>query len=401
MSHTTRPRQPSLPHRASTTLAAVAAFIGALTATAANLSAHETASPYLFVPNRGSGDIAVIDTARDSVAALISVGQVPHQVAVSQAARRIVASNTADNTITIIDLDSWKPVATLVLGIEPEHMQLNADGTLLAVGNIGAGTVSLVSLALAREIARVDGLIAPHNPTFSPNGKRLYVANLGADFVSVIDVAQGRVVDEISVSDPTPMASKGQVTDAEYQGIINITATPDGRLGFAAHGEGNTLAVIDLETGEKIKDVTLGELPWRAYGTADGRLMIVPNNGDKTISIIETESQTVIATLPGAADMTGVNTDNGSATAFVISRGENKAIVIDLAALAVVGEIALPGTPETGVVTPDGTKLYVALSTANKVAVIDVAARRLARMIDGVGQGPWGATMAGARNYCH
>ena len=92
---------------------------------------------------------------------------------------------------------------------------------------------------------------------------------------------------------------------------------------------------------------------------------------------------------------------NGSTTAFVISRGEDKAILIDLTALAVVGEIALPGTPETGVVTPDGGKLYVALSSANKVAVIDVAARRVVRSIDGVGQGPWGTTMANARNYCH
>ncbi len=401
MSHTTRPRQLSFLRRASMTLGVFAALIGVLAATAPSLSAHDAAGRYLFVPNRGSGDIAVIDTARDAVVATIPVGQVPHQVAISTETHRIVASNTADNTITIIDLDTWKPAATLTLGVEPEHMELNADGTLLAVGNIGAGTLSLVSLATAREVARVDGLFAPHNLTFSPDGKRLFVANLGADHISVVDVAQGRVMDEIPVSEATALAAKDRGTDAEYQGIINVTATPDGRLGFAAHGEGNTLAVIDLEAGKKIKDVTLGELPWRAYSTADGRLMIVPNNGDQTISIIDTKTQDVIATLPGAADMTGVNTDNGSTTAFVISRGEDKALVIDLTALAVVGEIALPGTPETGVVTPGGGKLYVALSTANQVAVIDVAARRVARMIDGVGQGPWGATMAGARNYCH
>ncbi len=398
MSHTTRPQGFSSLRRVSI---ALAALVGAVAATAPVASAHETDSAYLFVPNRGSGDVAVIDTARDQVVATIPVGQVPHQIAVSTETHRIVATNTADNTITIIDLDTWKPVATLALGIEPEHMQISPDGTLLAVGNIGAGTVSLVSLSTTRELARVDGLIAPHNLTFNRDGSRLFAANLGADHVSVIDVAKGRVVDEISVSEPTALAAKGRGTDAEYQGIVNVTATPDGRLGFAAHGEGNTLAVIDLEVGAKIKDITLGELPWRAYGTADGRLMIVPNNGDQTISIIDTESQTVVATLPGAADMTGVNTDNGSTTAFVISRGEDKAIVIDLTALSVVGEIALPGTPETGVVTPDGGKLYVALSAANKVAVIDVATRRVLRSIDDVGQGPWGATMANARNYCH
>jgi YVTN family beta-propeller protein len=65
------------------------------------------------------------------------------------------------------------------------------------------------------------------------------------------------------------------------------------------------------------------------------------------------------------------------------------------------GEIALPGTPETGVTTPDGAKLYVALSDTDQVAVIDVRRRELVGTIDGVGDEPWGTMMAGTLNYCH
>ena len=32
---------------------------------------------------------------------------------------------------------------------------------------------------------------------------------------------------------------------------------------------------------------------------------------------------------------------------------------------------------------------------------IDTAARRVIKLIDGVGTEPWGTTMAGADNYCH
>jgi YVTN family beta-propeller protein len=85
----------------------------------------------------------------------------------------------------------------------------------------------------------------------------------------------------------------------------------------------------------------------------------------------------------------------------VISRGEDKALVYDLEAMAKVGEIALPGTPETGVTTPDGTRLYVALSGTDQVAVIDLRTRELVKTIDDVGDEPWGATMLGALNYCH
>ncbi len=364
-------------------------------------AALESVERYIFVPNRVSSDVAVIDSQSQELVARVRVGKVPHQVAVSDRLGKIVASNTGDDTISIIDLETLRTEATLVLGHEPEHMQIAPGGELLAVGNIGAGTVSLVSLVQNRELARVDGLFQPHNLTFSPDGKRLYVANLGADHVSVIDVAEGRVVDEIPVAEPTPLAARAGGMSGEFQGIINVTRSLDGRLGFAAHGEGNTLAVIDLVKGEKLKSLELGELPWRAYATTDGRFMLVPNNGDGTVSVIATSSLEVVATLPGAADMTGINTDSAGTTAFVLSRGEGKIVVLDLIGMKKVGEIALPGTPETGVSTPDGRSLYVALGDSDQVAVIDMATRRLVKTIDDVGDGPWGATMAGAGNYCH
>jgi YVTN family beta-propeller protein len=361
--------------------------------------ALDAADGYVFVPNRGSADVAVIDTRTDRLVMRLPVGRVPHQVVVSDVAGKLIASNTADDTISMVDLSTLR-TRTLELDDEPEHMALAPDGLLLAIGNLAAGTVSLVSLEQERELARVSGLFDPHNLTFSPDGALLYVANLGASHVSVVDVASARVIDEIPVGRPAAMAAAEGI-GAEFQGIINVTSTPDGRLGFAAHGESNELAVIDLRTRELKKSVALGELPWRAYGTADGRFMLVPNNGDRTLSVIATAALEVVATLPAAEDVTGINTGWFETTAFALSRAERKAVVYDLESMQRTGEIALPGTPETGVTTPDGTKLYVALSDTDQVAVIDVRDRALIKAIDGVGDEPWGAMMVGALNYCH
>jgi YVTN family beta-propeller protein len=371
----------------------------AMTAAAGPALALDTADGYVFVPNRGSADIAVIDTRTDRLVARLPVGRVPHQVAISDVVDKLVASNTADDTISIIDLPTLA-TRTLRLDHEPEHMELSPDDVLLAVGNIRAGTVSLVSLEEEREVARIGGLFAPHNLTFSPDGSLLYVANLGASHVSVIDVARAAIVDEIKVAEPPALAGK-EDPGAEFQGIINVTATPDGRLGFAAHGEAGELAVIDLRTRALRKSLALGELPWRAYTTADGRFMLVPNNGDRTLSVISTSTLEVVATLPAAEDVTGVNTGWFETTAFALSRAERKAVVYDLESMTRADEIALPGTPETGVTTPDGSKLYVALSDTDQVAVIDARARKLVRTIDGVGDEPWGAMMMGTLNYCH
>jgi len=366
---------------------------------AAPVAALDDVQRYVFVPNRASADVAIIDTKSDTVVAHAGTGQVPHQVAVSDTLGRLVASNTADDTVTIVDLDSLATVATVTLGHEPEHMEIDPLGETVAIGNIGEGTVSLLSLRHARETHRVTGLYQPHNMTFSPDGRLLYVANLGANLVSVIDVTAGELTNEIAIGESVRLASAAGADD--YQGVINVTATPDGRFGFAAYGEGDEMAVIDLGTQAQVATIALGDLPWRAFATADGRYMIVPNNGDETVSIVSTTTFEEVVRLPGAADMTGVNTGWFETTAFVLSRGDDKAVVIDLERLERVGEIALPSTPETGVTTTDGLKLYVALSGSNQVAVIDTRTRALVGLIDDVGEEPWGVHMIGALNYCH
>ena len=393
-------------HHLKTTTAIIAFSLGL----AASAGAHDTGtahshfepealSHYIFVPNRASADVAVIDTRSDEVVAHVPVGQVPHQVAVSVDRMKMVTSNTADDTITITDLTTLEPAGTVELDHEPEHIEIGPDGETVAIGNIGAGTVSLISLQTDDELARIDGLYEPHNMTFSRDGRLLYIGNLGADVVSVIDVAKAEIIDEIEVGSPQTTASEGDPDT--YQGIINVTASADGRFGFAAYGEGDAMAVIDLDNHETIKTLELGNLPWRAYASADGRYMITPNNGDETVSIVSTAELEEITRLPGAADMTGVNTGFFDKTAFVISRGDDKLVMLDLDTFQPAGEIALPGTPETGVTTPDGKKLYVALSSTDEVAVIDTASRELIKRIGDVGDEPWGVHMSGALNYCH
>ena len=238
-----------------------------------------------------------------------------------------------------------------------------------------------------------------HNMTFSPDGKSLYVGNLGANFVSVINVESAELTEQIPVGSGRATAS----LDAhdEHQGIIDVTASPDGSLGFAAFGDGDTLGVFDLRTSERIASRPTGDLPWRAYPSANGAYMIVPNNGDRTVSIFEAGALfEEVARVDGAEGMTGVNTSHD--TAFVIARGGEEIVVIDLENLETVGTIALPGaSPETGVLTPDGEKLYVALSGADAVAVIDVEQREISKRIENVGEGPWGAFLLNADNYCH
>lgn len=350
---------------------------------------------YVFVPSRAATTIAVIDSERDRVVAHLDVGVVPGQIVVSEATATVVASNVDDRSLVVMDLRT-RLTSTLRLDIAPDHMQLSPDGYQLAVGDVAGGRVAFVSLLQRRVSSTVDGLAEPYNMTFSLDGALLYVSNRSARHVSVVDLAQGKVIETIPVAG---LPADGP--ESGYRGVTNVTRTASGRLGFATVEQGDFVTVLDLGKGKAAKVIPVGHEPWRAYGTADGQLMLVPNNGSRTISIIDTESLAVVATLPGAADVTSVNTGWFDSVAFAISRSERKAVVLDLATMKGVGEIDFPGAPDHGIVTPDGKKLYVGLDGTHGVAVIDTRSRRLVAMIDGAGSDLWGATMGHSNNYCH
>lgn len=367
------------------------------------VSALDDFDRYVFVPSRGAPEVTVIDSKTDKVVATIGLKAAPGQIVVSKAVGALVASDPRTRTLSMVDLETRKIDTVIPLDITPDHLQISPDGYLIAVGDVAHGSVAVVSLYKRHSLFRIDGFSQPYNLTFNIDGSMIYVAELGADRVGVIDVSLQKVIEKIATASTVPSTgvSLSSMRSKDARGITNVTRTPNNRFGFVTFKDSDRLAILNLDDSKLVKTLPLGKQPWRAYATADGRYMLVPNNGDKTVTVIETGSLDVAATLPGAADVTAIDTGWFESVAYVISRGENKAVVLDLMNLTKAGEIPLPHGPGSGVVTPDGTKLYVALSESNQVAVIDTRLRKLIKMIDHVGEQPWGVTMGHSNNYCH
>jgi YVTN family beta-propeller protein len=350
----------------------------------------------VFVPSTGTAEVAVIDARTDEVVRRIAVSAPPRQLAISASLDLLLTTNPDEKAISLVDLEGDAPAERIAIDLTPEHMQLDPTGQVLAVGNYAGGSIVLLDLAARRVSARIDGFQGPHHLAFARNGRLLYVGNLTADIVSVVDVASARVVKQIEIAAPTEGGGA-----PELGGVRAITVSVDNRLGFVTFGNDEGLAVIDLVGQRLLKRLTLGDLSRRAYATADGRRVVVPNDGDDTVSIVDTVSLEEVARVPGARVMTGVTMGWFETTAFVLARSERQVMVVDLEKGERVGEIALPGRPEAGVTTADGSKLYVVLGDRNRVAVIDARTRRLTTVIDEVGQSPWGASIVGTTNYCH
>ena len=348
---------------------------------------------YVFVASSGAPEVTLIDAATDRIAQVLKLDRAPDQMIVSEAAGRLVFSHVEGKSVALFDPRAGRIEKTIGLGMAPGKMVLSPDGWLLGATDETAGKVAIISLHRQALLAEIGGFERPSSLTFDVGSTLVYVSDRASGKVSTIDAAQGKVIGAVEVA--------GGRAGGAGKRISALTRTPNGQLGFCAYRDGHRLAVIDLGNDQKIKQLALGRQPSRPWGTADGRFMLIANHGDRTISVVDTQALEVIATLPGAKDITAINPGWFESVAFAISRSENKAIILDLMKLEKAGEIPLASGPGPGVVTHDGKKLYVALSQTNQVAVIDTPARRLAKRIENVGHAPFGATMARSNNYCH
>src|SRR5512137_423405 len=95
-------------------------------------AAAASAAPTAYVPNEGSSDISVIDTATDKVTATLKFGQKPRGIAISADGTRLYLSDQTGNALVVVDTGKRAVIATIALGDSPEAIYLSPDGKWIA-----------------------------------------------------------------------------------------------------------------------------------------------------------------------------------------------------------------------------------------------------------------------------
>jgi YVTN family beta-propeller protein len=118
----------------------------------------------------------------------------------------------------------------------------------------------------------------PSSVLFSSDGTRAYISNPGSGTVSVIDTASNTVVASIRLP-----------TGPEFFQAI----TPDGKHLYETDGCCRVL-VVDTATNTMSSTIFVGNGPGPIAVTPDGLHVYVVNQADRTVSVIDTSSNTVV-----------------------------------------------------------------------------------------------------------
>ncbi len=142
---------------------------------------------------------------------------------------------------------------------------------------------------------------------------------------------------------------------------------------YITNGQSNTVSVIDTATNTITATVPVGTVPVGVAVNPAGTKVYVANSGSRDVSVIDTATNTVTATVLVGNDPWGVAVNPAGTKVFVANQGSDTVSVIDTATNTVTATVPV-GKISIGVaVSPAGTKVYVANYASRDVSVIDTA----------------------------
>lgn len=221
---------------------------------------------------------------------------------------------------------------------------------------------------------------------------RIYVANKIDDTVSVVDPARSAVVATVPVG-VNPFGVAVSPTEPRVY-VANCACQPPISRDTAQAG---TVSVIDTTSNQVIATVPVGKVPAALAVTHDGRRVYVANGFSDSISVIDTASNTVVKTLSTLVPSGSISTPAGVGvnpvrpeayvTNVVFSVG-HFLYVIDTTTDSIVDFVTLPLGPGLGIaVSPDGLLAYVNQFTTDVtvgtsfITVVDLTRRAVVRTI--------------------
>jgi YVTN family beta-propeller protein len=288
------------------------------------------AAPFAYIPNAGSNNVSVIDTALNIVTATVPVGSFPFGIAVNPAGTFAYVSNLNTNTVSVINTATNIVTATVPVGNSPGGVAVNPAGTFAYVSNLDTNTVSVINTATNTVVATVPVGTTPYGIiAVNPAGTFVYVANYNSANVSVINTSTNTVVATVPVG-PYPRS---------------VAVNPAGTFAYVPTEGSNNVAVINTATNTVVSNVPVGSgVRGIAFNPA-GTFAYVANYDSNNVSVIDTAANTVVATVPVGTSPAGVAINAAGTFAYVANQNSNNVSVINTATNTVVATVPVGTAP--------------------------------------------------------
>ena len=293
---------------------------------------------------------------------------------------RVYVPNRSSNDVWVIDPESLKVVDKFKVGVHPQHVVPSWDLKTLWVNNNAEG--------------RTDGSVTPIDPITGKPGKNIpvddpYNMYFTPNGDAAIIVAEARK--RLDFRDPQTMAMKYSIDTPQCAGINHADFSIDGRYVIFTCEFAQTLAKIDLVEKRVVGYLKLskGGMPQDVRIAPDGKVFYVADMKAEGVFIIDGDKFSEIGHIKTGIGTHGLYPSRDATKLYVANRGvarvygppkgKGSVSVIDFAARKVEATWPIPGggSPDMGNVSIDGKQLWLSGRYDNSVYVIDTTSGKV------------------------
>jgi YVTN family beta-propeller protein len=294
--------------------------------------------------------------------------------AVAKHLSRVYVPNRSSNDVWVIDPVTFKVINKFRVGIHPQHVVPSWDLKTLWVNNNAEG--------------RDDGSVTPIDPVTGKAGKTIpvddpYNMYFTPDGSSAIIVAEARK--RLDFRDPQTMAMKYSIDTPNCAGINHADFSIDGRYAIFTCEYGGSLAKVDWVEKKVVGYLKLskGGMPQDVRVSPDGRVFYVADMKAEGVFVVDGDKFTEIGHIKTGLGAHGLYPSRDATHLYVANRGvarvygppkgKGSVSVIDFATRKVVNNWIIPGggSPDMGNISVDGKMLWLSGRYDDAVYVID------------------------------
>jgi len=295
----------------------------------------------------------------------------------------VYVPNRASNDVWVIDPATLKVIDKYKVGINPQHVVPSWDLKTLWVNNNAEG--------------RTDGSVTPIDPLTGKPGKNIpvddpYNMYFTPDGSAAIVVAEAHK--RLDFRDPQTMALKYSIATPDCGGINHADFSIDGRYAIFTCEYAKSIAKLDLVDRKIVGYLKFskGGMPQDVRISPDGKIFYVADmkaegvflvDGDKLAEIGHIKTGLGTHGLYPSRDGTKLYVANrGVARVYGPPKGKGSVSVIDFATRKVEATWPIPGggSPDMGNISIDGKQLWLSGRYDNCVYRIDTTTGEVKRI---------------------
>ncbi len=216
----------------------------------------------------------------------------------------------------------------------------------------------------------------PLGVAWSPDGTKLY-ASAAAGKILIADWSSEKLTKSKDLPVDGLLAGEKKLRPDPH--LAGLAVSPDGNTLFAAMTTRNTIARVDLATGNVLNLIATGIAPYHVALSADGKTLAVSNRGG---SRVRPPAAQIDPNTEQPFEGTGVPTQLSASTPVQINPvtdavWQGSVSLIDTATLD-AKEVAVGRQPSGLAFSRDGRSLYVTESDSDSISFVDVPLARVA-----------------------